>query len=154
MSKFLVSAFLKHFVKLWTCANICGFIKLMVVTGLAVVESISNSLSSWSLNLLILPDYPLPSSSSLCTEIQDMNASLGIEGSWRLTYEEIILTPLAKIKLVMHSAVFRFSFSGILLSSPYTSVALCINVYHCFNAEAHWNNTHSYYQWKLCLGSE
>lgn len=87
ISKLSVSALWKHFVKLWTGADICGFIKLMAVTGLAVVESISNSLSSWSLNLLILLDYPLPSSSSMCTEIQDMNASLGIEGSWRLTYE-------------------------------------------------------------------
>lgn len=79
--EFLVSVLLKHFVKLWTGADICAFIKLMAVTGLAVVERISNSLSSRSLNLLLLLDYPLPSSSSMCTEIQNMNASLGIEGS-------------------------------------------------------------------------
>lgn len=62
------------------------------------------------------------------------------------------MTPLAKIRQVIHSAVFRFSFSAILLNSPYISVALCINVYQCFNAEAYWNNTHSDYQWKLSLG--
>lgn len=81
ISKFSGSVLLKHFVKLWTGAEIHGFIKFMAVTGLAVVERISNSVSSWGLNLLILLDYPLPSSSSTCTEIQDMNVKLVV--SWR-----------------------------------------------------------------------
>lgn len=76
IAKFSGSILLKHFVKLWTGADIYDFIELMAVAGLAVVET--NSVSCWCISLLILLDYPLPSSSSTCTEIQDMNVKLVI----------------------------------------------------------------------------
>lgn len=97
----------------------CGPLQLCKTHGchrINFCEGISNTVSSWDLSILPLLDYQLFSSSSMCMKIQDKNTNvdmylLGLywctfsfllkiyccAGSWRCTFEEIILIHLVKL---------------------------------------------------------